>query len=567
MSYTKKVYCENVDTDVPYGTCRQPKYHHSELQVDHKDGNPHNNSLENLWTICSNCHQRKTDYYGDRFTPGRGIINPITNSMKVNKENTLLELFENYNQLRGKLREEGILNPFLESYGNNQLNILIGATGIGKTWSIYKEMAPYHFSQGGQLHIALSPIKESMNFTEIEEYIEDADYGSSRQPILRHSDVHGIDWKWVERKLRLGRNVTLVMSDQYFNSNGRLESAIELVNKYKTLVTRDEASYGMLSTYEISKEIMGHQYSSDTNQSFYNNFKSLYESGAISFGITATPNREMTEVLGENWNIINPDITDLNPRLVPFRKSYDTIHCADWGVSDYGDVELMNQELDTLFTKVTAKNLKLNEFDHVMTDNKFEKQKITGMVVVQPDMGNGPKILQSDVIDSLKRDDCKMTIGQTLLVVNDKGWEEYNSAGDLIDSGKDNEFQDKLNNPLDPATYVVVINRAVYGVNIRTLGFGLMFRKYGNQAGDTGEFITLSAEQLIGRFNRPNIDIEKIIYLLKNKGVDAFRQYMELVGRFEIKAPNNEHIETAFKNFKETHGTSWDEACNYYFNY
>ena len=94
-------------------------------------------------------------------------------------------------------------------------------------------------------------------------------------------------------------------------------------------------------------------------------------------------------------------------------EAYDTIHCADWGVSDYGDVELMNQELDTLFTKVTAKNLKLNEFDHAMTDNKFEKQKITGMVVVQPNMGNGPKILQSDVVDSLKRDDCKMTIGQT----------------------------------------------------------------------------------------------------------------------------------------------------------
>ena len=323
----------------------------------------------------------------------------------------------------------------------------------------------------------------------------------------------------------------------------------------------------MLSTYEISKEIMGHQYSSDTKQSYYKNFKSLYESGAISFGITATPNREMTEVLGESWNIINPDITDLNPRLIPFRKSYDTIHCADWGVSDYGDVELMNQELDTLFTKVTAKNLKLNEFDHAMTDNKFEKQKITGMVVVQPNMGNGPKILQSDVVDSLKRDDCKMTIGQTLLVVNDKGWEEYNSAGDLIDSGKDEGFQDKLNNPLDPATYVVVINRAVYGVNINTLGVGLLFRKYGNQTGDTKEYITLSAEQLIGRFNRLNIDIEKIIYLLKNKEVDAFRQYMELVGRFEIKAPNNEHIETAFKNFKETHGTSWDEACNYYFNY
>ena len=98
----------------------------------------------------------------------------------------------------------------------------------------------------------------------------------------------------------------LLMSDQYFNGEGRVEKAIKLVKKYKTLVTRDEASYGMLSSYEISEEVTGNRYSSDTNQSFYKNIKKLWEAGAKTFGITATPNREMKEAIGIDWNIINP---------------------------------------------------------------------------------------------------------------------------------------------------------------------------------------------------------------------------------------------------------------------
>lgn len=566
MNYNKKTFCENITGSPMWGTCKQKKYHASELQMDHKDGNPFNNDPSNLWTICSNCHQRKTDYMGDRLTPGRGG-SVLTSSMVAKQKNELIELFTNFNEIRKEIRDEGILTPFIETYDNGLLNILIGATNIGKTWCIYKEMAPYHFNSGGQLHIALSPIKESMNYTELEEYILEADYGKVKVPIIRHSDSHKINFREIEKKLRLGKNVTLIMSDQFFNSKDRPEEVLKLVKKYKTLVTRDEASYGMLTSWEFSKDVTGNVYSEDTKQSFYNNFKDLYDAGAIVFGVTATPNREMKEIIGEDWNIINPDISDLNSRLIPFRKSYESIKCADWGVEDYGDPTVLTSELNSLFTKVTAANIMLDEFDTTYVNGKFHKQKITGMIVAQPDQGNGDKILQSDIVDALKSGECDMPSHQTMLVINAHGWEEFDSNGNLLEEGKHNEFQDKLNDPHEPAHYVVVINRAVYGVNINTLGFGLLFRKYGNQTGDTKEYITLSAEQLIGRFNRLNIDINKILYILKTHGPDVFRQYMELVGRFTIKAPKNKHIETAFENFKSTHGTSWESALSFYFNY
>lgn len=34
--------------------------HSCQLDVDHKDGNKNNNSLENLQTLCANCHRLKT---------------------------------------------------------------------------------------------------------------------------------------------------------------------------------------------------------------------------------------------------------------------------------------------------------------------------------------------------------------------------------------------------------------------------------------------------------------------------------------------------------------------------
>ena len=52
MTYTRKDYCENTSESSVFGKCKQTTYHTSELQVDHKDGNPKNNDETNLWTIC-----------------------------------------------------------------------------------------------------------------------------------------------------------------------------------------------------------------------------------------------------------------------------------------------------------------------------------------------------------------------------------------------------------------------------------------------------------------------------------------------------------------------------------
>ncbi len=52
----KKDYCEH---------CNFKPVHISQLDVDHIDGDRHNNDPSNLQTLCANCHRLKTHLNGD----------------------------------------------------------------------------------------------------------------------------------------------------------------------------------------------------------------------------------------------------------------------------------------------------------------------------------------------------------------------------------------------------------------------------------------------------------------------------------------------------------------------
>lgn len=66
----RKDYCENIDGRLDY-TCTTTIVGNYLLDVDHIDGNPSNDKLENLQTLCACCHRVKTKKYEDYKTPGR----------------------------------------------------------------------------------------------------------------------------------------------------------------------------------------------------------------------------------------------------------------------------------------------------------------------------------------------------------------------------------------------------------------------------------------------------------------------------------------------------------------
>lgn len=69
----RKDHCENRDGRLGY-KCNYKIRHTAQLQVDHVDGNPRNNKVKNLQTLCANCHTYKTHVHRDYATPGRKIL-------------------------------------------------------------------------------------------------------------------------------------------------------------------------------------------------------------------------------------------------------------------------------------------------------------------------------------------------------------------------------------------------------------------------------------------------------------------------------------------------------------
>ena len=58
------------------------------IQIEHKDGNPHNQSLDNLELLCASCHSL-TEFFGARGGGRKGMIRP----KMMNKEEYLEEVY------------------------------------------------------------------------------------------------------------------------------------------------------------------------------------------------------------------------------------------------------------------------------------------------------------------------------------------------------------------------------------------------------------------------------------------------------------------------------------------
>ena len=70
----RKEYCENVDGRLGFRcttTIVDPEW---QLDADHIDGNPSNNTAENIQTLCKCCHAIKTRDEKDYMTAGRKTL-------------------------------------------------------------------------------------------------------------------------------------------------------------------------------------------------------------------------------------------------------------------------------------------------------------------------------------------------------------------------------------------------------------------------------------------------------------------------------------------------------------
>ena len=69
----RKDHCENRDSRLGF-KCSYKIRHSAQLEVDHINGNPKDNRVRNLQTLCNNCHCYKTHANKDYATPGRKAL-------------------------------------------------------------------------------------------------------------------------------------------------------------------------------------------------------------------------------------------------------------------------------------------------------------------------------------------------------------------------------------------------------------------------------------------------------------------------------------------------------------
>jgi len=70
----RKKYCENIDGRLGFKCTTTIVDSEWQLDCDHIDGNPFNNNLENIQTLCKCCHAIKTRDSRDYATEGRTTL-------------------------------------------------------------------------------------------------------------------------------------------------------------------------------------------------------------------------------------------------------------------------------------------------------------------------------------------------------------------------------------------------------------------------------------------------------------------------------------------------------------
>jgi hypothetical protein len=70
VTFAKKEYCENKDGSINGYQCTAYIPYRGALELDHIDGDPLNNSITNVQTLCKICHSYKGHIKGD-FKRGR----------------------------------------------------------------------------------------------------------------------------------------------------------------------------------------------------------------------------------------------------------------------------------------------------------------------------------------------------------------------------------------------------------------------------------------------------------------------------------------------------------------
>ena len=526
MNYTKKTHCENCNGILGYDcTYKIPKDFNSRgiLTLEHWDGNPNNNQPDNILTLCGNCAQYKTNLYEDWKTPGRNLkvvpgsnwVNPID---FIHKDWIAYCNHSTFNKIR------------------NNIGIIVGKTGQGKTFSITEFMIPEWSKPKHDLKLVIVSAPQNG-------ILDDKDF---KRCGLKNGWAHTDNA--ISALNLLKDDVKVIYTCTHQGLIGKfakelLEYCRDIEVKHSIII--DEAHTWLCTNPELYKKVVGWN-TDNYNATLYKLLSKVSSYNPYIFGLTATPNGEQTGKVSMSsskttFEIINKSCP---VQLLLPKQAWIKEHT-------YLD---LHHEIET-FNRIKKRIIQIE-------DSKDKTGVKKTLIIACSVSGYGSPYEVDAVLDKVKgiykergiKDEskiCVMTSGRN---------ESHTPNGD-IRKETETSLKSKLIDNDDSLTVILVVHKGTMGMNIPTLS-GVMVLKRTDKDDGEGMVLTEFARQLIGRLVRINVENQKE---LKTKfGYDFSEYYQSLTtserkdaieaNSFFVDIPaNNEMWESAIQEFRTSY--------------
>lgn len=533
----KKDYCENCNTILGFEcTYVIPKSVNSKgiLTVEHWDGNPNNDLPDNIITLCGNCAQYKTNLYQDWTTPGRNL-------KRVEGRSWVEPVDFIYKDWIAYCRQ-----PSFQKVRNN-IGIIVGKTGQGKTYSISEYMIP-EWSKSPhdiELIIVTAPQKG---------IIDDVDFAIAGH---KNGYYHTNDPQQALSYLQGGLRVILTTNHVAFINANCLDLLIYVMKQnIKHAIVIDEAHTWLCTGSHSYRKVVGWG-GAKYNASLYNLLSNISTYNPYIFGLTATPN-------GEQTGKVQIDSSDTTFEIINKNCPVELLLTKQAWWDEFVPLDIFDQQV--VFNRIEKRIIQVE-------NDKLETGVKKG-IFIQCNQDRDYNDVGLDINSILKEVNriyrelghegqfktCRMTSGRN---------EIYSPEGGRQENLDETKLKRMLNDNDDPLTVILVVNKGGMGMNLPPLG-GMIFTKRTDKDDGEGESLTEFARQYMGRLVRPNVLNPKE---LKQKFDYDFSKYYQSLptdkerenaikaNSFFVDYPdNNEMWKTAIEEFKESYCNSVEFA-------
>lgn len=442
----------------------------------------------------------------------------------------------------------------------NTCHIATGVTGQGKTFAVTSNhIEKLLIDKNQQLVIYSVPLSEIREDEKFEECVDN---------LMKKSrdDVKFTSYPKIAIKyLRKGKKVVFCTNHQGIwtkvSKYGNQLFNYIYNNKVKVAVFIDEAHTWTISHTDNQKLVSGNS-ASKYEASLFNKVSLLAEYSPYIFGITATLNREHTDIISTIGNMKFEIYNEMVPKKLMVWKNA-------WANSF--------NHFDTNCENSVKENMKKMFSKMIKDENKTGVKKVA-IIQCKPKRAKHLSPIDFHADSDTVIEICKelnqnysffSTKDNVFSVMTQNSCYSFSSDG-MYKTDFDNEedFKDTANDVDDPLRVIIVVEKGKAGMNIFPLKFVMSLRDYNNKTDEIGE-ITEFPIQLLGRTVRlyagkneddfknisPDYDMKEFLNKTKTS-IDNIK----VMNSCDYYIPNTSVWYAAEKTFQESYITHVDDV-------